>query len=472
MALRLVFGTSLRPVVSGQVRNASALSIKDVLNNQPAAEVSTLKNGFRVVSEDNGKQTATVGVWIETGSRYESEQNNGVAHFLERLVHRGTGKRASDALQSQLESIGAKLNSFSGRDQTGVFVQSSSQDVEKVVDILADVLRNSKIDQSSVNDTRAVLLRELEESEDNYQGVVFDYLHNAAFQGTGYAKSPLGTSASIAKISETDLKEWREDHYRPVRMVLSAVGGGCESSKLVQLAEKHFGDLSNDYPRKVPEVSGVRFTGSEFLFRNDNIKHLYGAFAVEGVPYAHPDALALQAADVFIGQWDVTHALTRTSPSRIVQKIAHNHGLHFLQHFNINYKDTGLWGVYLVTDSHDLVDNTGIMKSVQHEWKHLACQAGEDEIALARNKLRTKFYESVETNTQKAQFNAKELLYTGNVRSLAEVEEAISRIDHNAVREAVSRHVYDRDFAASGVGRTEAFPNYAHTRYRMSWWRL
>jgi processing peptidase subunit beta len=353
-----------------------------------------------------------------------------------------------------------------------VFVQAASQDVEKVVDILADVLRNSKLDTATIESERAVLLRELEESDSHLHTVVMDNLHNAAFQGTGLAKSPLGTTESIQSINAQALKEWQEDNYRAVRMVLSASGGGCSSEKLTQLAEKHFGDLGNEYPRKVPEASGARFTGAEYRYRNDNIGHQYAAYAVEGVPYGHPDALALQIADSFIGQWDVTHALTRTAPSRLVQKIGHDHGLHYLQNFNINYKDTGLWGIYYVADGNDLQDTTGIMKSVQHEWKRLATSASEEEIALARNKYRTQFYQSVETNTQKAAFNAKELLYTGKVRSLADVEEAISRIDHSAVREAVSRNVYDRDVAASGVGRTEAFPIYAFVRSRMSWWRL
>ncbi|CAD6197394.1 unnamed protein product [Caenorhabditis auriculariae] len=470
MALRLIVGSALRPVVNNQIRNSSALSVKEVLASQPHTEVTTLKNGFRVSTEENGRATATVGVWIETGSRYENEQNNGVAHFLERLIHKGTGKRASAALESELDAIGAKLQSSTDRDQTAVYVQAASQDVEKVVDILADVLRNSKLDTSAIEAERSALLEQLDESEQYFQAVLFDNLHASAFQGTPLAKSPLGSTASLKVIGAQQLKEWQEDHYRPVRMVLSAVGGGV--SNVAQLSEKYFGDLSNEYPRKVPEASGIRFTGSEYRYRNDNIPHMYAAFAVEGVPYGHKDALALQLANQFIGQWDVTHATSRTAPSRLVQKISHDHGLHLLQHFNVNYKDTGLFGIYFVANGDDINDTHGIMKSVAHEWKHLASATTEDEANLARNQYRTALYQNLETNTQKAAFNAKEILYTGNVRSLSEVEEQISKTDHTAIREAVSRHVYDRDLAAAGVGRTEAFPPYAFVRAGMSWWRL
>ncbi|KAK5980762.1 Cytochrome b-c1 complex subunit 1 mitochondrial [Trichostrongylus colubriformis] len=255
-------------------------------------------------------------------------------------------------------------------------------------------------------------------------------------------------------------------------MVLSGVGGGCSGSKLLGLAEKYFGDLSNEYPRKVPEAGGIRFTGSEYRYRNDYIPHMYSAVAVEGVGYGHEDALPLQMANQFIGQWDVTHATTRTAPSRWVQKISHEHGLHFLQHFNIHYKDTGLFGVYFVSNGDDLVNSQGIMRSIQHEWKHLAAAISEEETTLARNQLRTELYQNLETNTQKAEHNAKELLYTGSVRSLADLEQEISNIDHNKLRAAVLRNVYDRDTANVGVGLTEAFMSYHRTRAAMSWWRL
>uniref|UniRef100_A0A0N4YY20 Cytochrome b-c1 complex subunit 1, mitochondrial (inferred by orthology to a C. elegans protein) n=1 Tax=Nippostrongylus brasiliensis TaxID=27835 RepID=A0A0N4YY20_NIPBR len=387
-----------------------------------------------------------VGVWIETGSRYETEQTNGVAHFLERLMHKGTGKRASTALENELEAIGARMKSYTTRDRTAVYVHSAAQDVEKgmdvgalifkidarifvtfhvtVVDILADVLRNSKLDSSAIEAERAVLLRELEECEGDFQKVTMDNLHAAAFQGTSMAKSPLGTSESLKAITAKHLKEWQEDNYRPIRMVLSAVGGGCSGSKLQSLAEKYFSDLSNEYPRKVPEAGGIRFTGSEYRYRNDYIPHMYSAVAVEGVGYGHKDALALQMASQFIGQWDVTHATDRTAPSRWVQKISHDHGLHFLQHFNLNYKDTGLFGVYFISNGDDLANSQGIMRSIQHEWK-----------------LRTELYQNLETNTEKAEYNAKELLYTGGVRSLAQLEEEIANIDHNALRAAVFRNV-------------------------------
>ncbi|PAV83986.1 hypothetical protein WR25_21861 [Diploscapter pachys] len=470
MALRLVVGGSLRPIFNNQVRNASALSAKQVLEQQPAPELTTLKNGFRVVTEENGRETATVGVFIETGSRFETEANNGVAHFLERLIHRGTAKRTGAALTNELEQIGAKLQSRTGRNFTYFLVQSASGDVEKVVDILADVLRNSKLDAASVEEERKILLAELEESDNLYRDVCFNYLHSAAYQGTNLARSWLGTTESIKKISAQQLKEWVEDNYKATRMVMTGVGGNV--SQVSRLAEKYFGDLDNVYPRKVPDPDGIRFTGSEFLYRNDYIPNMHACIAVEGVGYGHHDALALQVASQFVGQWDVTHALTRTAPSRLVQKISHDHGLKYFENFNINYKDTGLWGVYYISDGKELNETYGIMKSVQREWKHLASAISDDETAMARNQFRTNFFTKLESNTGRAKFYGREALYTDGVRSLVDMEDQISRIDHTTLREAISRHVYDRDIASSGVGRTEAFPPYTFLRYGMSWWRL
>lgn len=457
--------------VKNSVRSVSALATRDVLAKGPHAEVSELKNGLRVSTENNGRPTTTVGVWIETGSRYENESNNGVSRLLEHMIHKGTGKRSEVQLESELSSIGAKLVSETSRDHTAIFVQSASQDVEKVVDVLADVLRNSKLDSSAIEGEKKHLLSALEEAEEDHMGVVMDNLHAAAFQGTSLARSPLGNTNAIKAMDGSTLKQWQADHYRPVRMVLSAVGG-VEHAKLTQLTEKYFGDLSNSYPGQVPHSDGVRFTGSEFRFRNDNVPHMYGAIAVEGVGYGHHDALALRVASQFVGQWDVTHGSSYNAPSKLVQQVSHGFNLHAFHNFSLNYKDTGLFGVQFICKGDSLDDATSIARWLQHEWKHLSSAVDEDEVNRSKNALRTHLYQALETNTQKAAFNAKEILHTGGVRSLADIEDSLEKLDKTAVREAVSRHVYDRDIAASGVGRTEAWPNYAQLRYGMSWWKL
>ena len=114
---------------------------------QQPTSVSTLPNGLRVASEANGGETATVGVWIETGSRYESDANNGVAHFLEHMAFKGTSKRSQLQLETEVENMGAHLNAYTSREQTVYYAKVLKGDVPKAVEMLSDILLNSSFSQ-------------------------------------------------------------------------------------------------------------------------------------------------------------------------------------------------------------------------------------------------------------------------------------------------------------------------------------
>uniref|UniRef100_A0AC35TY18 Mitochondrial processing peptidase beta subunit n=1 Tax=Rhabditophanes sp. KR3021 TaxID=114890 RepID=A0AC35TY18_9BILA len=455
------------------VRNASAFAQNstEVLASGPQTESTSLKNGLKVAVHNNERPTTTVGVWIDSGSRYEDEHNNGVAHLTEHLLYKGTNKRTQGKLEAELGKIGARLSSVTTREHTAYFAQGPTDKVDQVVEILADVLRNSKFEESAIEKEKLVLINKLGEAESNYEEVVFDNLHAAAFQGTPLAKSVLGKTGSIEGLTRKDILNFLDDHYKPARMVISAVGG-ASTDKILGLSEKHFGDLTNDYKREIPTIAGTRFTGSEFIYRDDAYPYMYGAFAVEGVGAGHKDALPLAIASACVGQWDKTHGTSQNAPSTLLQKMSTQHDLHLYQSFNINYRDTGLFGFYFVHAGHNLDDITNATRLVQREWKRLATSATDDDFTRVKQAFKTQLYSSYGSSLGLAEKNAKDLLNTGEIEQLGDLAKKIDSLDAATIRDAVSRNIYDRDFAAAGVGKTEAWPDYQHIRYGMSWWRM
>lgn len=130
----------------------------------PETKVTTLPNGLRVATESNlSSQTATVGVWIDAGSRFETEENNGVAHFLEHMIFKGTEKRPIRVLEEEIENMGGHLNAYTSREQTTYFAKVLGSDVVKAVDILGDILQNSLLEEDKIVRERSVILREMEE---------------------------------------------------------------------------------------------------------------------------------------------------------------------------------------------------------------------------------------------------------------------------------------------------------------------
>uniref|UniRef100_A0A0N4ZUH0 Cytochrome b-c1 complex subunit 1, mitochondrial n=1 Tax=Parastrongyloides trichosuri TaxID=131310 RepID=A0A0N4ZUH0_PARTI len=469
MALR--FFSNSKQLLS--IRNASAFAQNsaEVLSSGNVTDTSSLKNGIKVAVNNNGRPTTTIGVWIDSGARYENEHNNGVANLTEHLIYKGTNKRSQSQLETELGKIGARLSSVTTREHTAYFAMAPSDKVDQVVEILADILRNSKFEESAIEKEKQVLLNKLAETESNYQEVVFDNLHTAAFQGTPLEKSVYGKSETIQNISRKDILNFVDDHYKPVRMAISSVGG-ASTDKIVELSEKYFGDLSNEYKRKIPVLQGIRFTGSEFLYRDDNIPYMYGAFAVEGVGASSKDALPLTIASSCVGQWDKTHATGYNAPSTFVQKMATQHDLELYSSFNINYRDTGLFGFYFVHNGKNYDNVTDAVRLIQKEWKRLATSATEEDFSRAKQTLKNQLFTSYATNLGLAEKNAKDLLNTGEVQQLSDLIKSIDTIDSDTIRDAISRNIYDRDFVAAGVGRTEAWPDYQHFRIGMSWWRL
>lgn len=150
----------------------------------PSTEITTLPNGLTVATESHPHaQTATVGVWIDAGSRAETDRTNGVAHFLEHMAFKGTNKRSQHALELEVENLGAHLNAYTSREQTVYYAKSFRKDVPVAVDIISDILQNSKLENSAIERERDVILREQQEVDKQMEEVVFDHLHAVAFQG-------------------------------------------------------------------------------------------------------------------------------------------------------------------------------------------------------------------------------------------------------------------------------------------------
>merc|ERR1719478_311069 len=185
-------------------------------------------------------ETATVGVWIDAGSRYETDANNGVAHFLEHMAFKGTAKRSQLQLETEVENMGGHLNAYTSREQTVYYAKVLKKDVPKAVELLSDILTNSTFSSAAVERERDVILREMEEVDGQIEEVVFDRLHEVAYVGTPLARTILGPVENINSISADDIVKYVKTHYTAPRMVLAAAGA-VDHDEVAKLAGDYFG---------------------------------------------------------------------------------------------------------------------------------------------------------------------------------------------------------------------------------------
>ncbi|XP_076244516.1 ubiquinol-cytochrome c reductase core protein 1 [Calliopsis andreniformis] len=436
---------------------STAPSIKEMLINQPATRITTLDCGMRVASEDSGAPTATVGLWIDSGSRFENEENNGVAHFMEHMAFKGTTKRSQTDLELEIENMGAHLNAYTSREQTVFYAKCLSQDVPKAVEILSDIIQNSKLGESEIERERGVILREMQEVETNLQEVVFDHLHASAYQGTPLGRTILGPTKNIKSITRQDLVNYVKNHYGPPRFVLAGAGG-VDHNTLVELANKHFGQMKGPDYDEIPMLDvPCRYTGSEIRVRDDTIPLAHIAIAVEGAGWAEADNIPLMVANTLMGAWDRSQGGGASSASHLAQAASIAKLCHSYQSFNTCYKDTGLWGVYFVCDPMACED---FVFNIQREWIRLCVTVREKEVERAKNILKTNMLLQLDGTTAICEDIGRQILCYNRRIPLHELEARIDSVTAQNIHDVGMKYIYDQCPVIAAVGPVENLPDY------------
>ncbi|CAK7566643.1 MAG: Mitochondrial-processing peptidase subunit beta [Sporothrix epigloea] len=454
-------GLSLPPLRRGLATPVATPGLK--------VQSTTLKNGLTVASQYSPyAQTSTVGVWIDAGSRAETAETNGTAHFLEHLAFKGTTKRTQHQLELEIENLGAHLNAYTSRENTVYFAKSLNNDVPQCVDILADILQNSKLEESAIERERDVILRESEEVEKQLEEVVFDHLHATAFQQQALGRTILGPRENIQEITRTELTNYIKSNYTADRMVLVGAGG-IPHEQLVELAEKNFTKLPGTSPHTGAYLQSKKrsdFIGSDVRIRDDTIPTANIAIAVEGVSWHDDDYYTALVAQAIVGNYDKALGNAPHQGSKL-SGLVHKHELaNSFMSFSTSYSDTGLWGIYLVSDQLTRIDD--LIHFALREWSRLSINVTQAEVERAKAQLKASILLSLDGTTAVAEDIGRQIITTGSRLSPGEIERIIDNITEKDVMDFANRKLWDQDIAVSAVGSVEDVFDYARLRADMS----
>ncbi|KAI9462269.1 Metalloenzyme, LuxS/M16 peptidase-like protein [Boletus coccyginus] len=435
----------------------------------PITETTTLPNGLTVATESHAHaQTATVGVWIDAGSRAETDKTNGTAHFLEHMAFKGTSRRNQHALELEVENLGAHLNAYTSREQTVYYAKSFRKDVPVAVDIISDILQNSKLENAAVERERDVILREQQEVDKQLEEVVFDHLHSVAFQGQPLGRTILGPKANILSIKRDDLANYIKTNYTADRMVLVGTGG-VDHKELVKLAEKHFSSLPvslNPIPLGRLAHHPTDFVGSEVRIRDDELPCAHVAIAVEGVGWSSPDYFPMLVMQSIMGNWDRSLGASPLLSSRLSHIISSNNLANSFMSFSTSYSDTGLWGIYLVSEN--LMNLDDMAHFTLKEWARMSMAPTDVEVERAKSQLKAGLLLSLDGTTAIAEDIGRQLVTTGRRMTPKQIENAVDAVTPEEIRRVAQKYLWDKDIAIAALGPVEGLLDYNRLRADMS----
>lgn len=239
----------------------------------------------------------------------------------------------------------ASISDLKQRENTVYYAKSFNSDVPNTVDILADILQNSKLETSAIERERDVILREQEEVDKQLEEVVFDHLHATAYQGQPLGRTILGPKENIQSIQRDDLANYIKTNYTADRMVLVGAGG-IPHAQLVDLAEKHFAALPTAPPAALSSIAAAQkakpdFIGSEVRIRDDTMPTANIAIAVEGVSWKDDDYFTALVAQAIVGNWDRAMGSSPYLGSKLSTFVHNNNLANSFMSFSTSYSDTG-----------------------------------------------------------------------------------------------------------------------------------
>lgn len=437
------------------------------ITNAPVTELSKTKNGVRVASETAHGETATVGVWIDAGSRYETAKNNGAAHFLEHMAFKGTKNRTQQQLELEIENMGAHLNAYTSREQTVYYAKVFKNDVPKAVEILADILQNSTLDEGAINRERDVILRESVEVNKQYEEVILDELHSTAFMGTGLGRTILGPDENIKNLTKADLQDYTKTHYTADRFVIAAAGA-VDHKQLTELTEKHFGGLVTGSGAANFKPEPAHFTGSDKRIRYDSMGEAHVALAFQGASWTSEYAFPLMVMQTLLGSWDRWSAAGRNVSSRFAANFSDHELGHSFTTFNTSYKDTGLFGVYLVAPDNKLDD---AMWYTLDNMVRLCHNVTDQEVERAKTQLKASMLMQLDSFSNVAEDIGRQVLTYGRRMSSAETFARIDAITTDDIKRTANKVINDEDHALAAIGPIFELPDYNWIRRRSYWHR-
>jgi predicted Zn-dependent peptidase len=407
----------------------------------PSHRLTTLDSGIRIVTEAMPSvRSVSVGIWIGTGSRYETENQAGLSHLLEHLLFKGTDRYESVQIDQIFDGMGAELNAGTGKETTSVFARVIDEHLPAAFDVMADMVFRPRLVE--IDSEREVILEEIAMYEDEPQEKVFDLLGEATFGGDPLGRSIIGRAEVISSTPRDQIAAFHADRYRPEQIVIAAAGA-IDHDKFVSLcAERVPGAKAVAPAAATTNGTGPALVAARPRFERKDTEQFHICMGGLGVSRHDDRRFALRLLDSVFGG---------TSSSRLFQEIREERGLAYsVYSFTTAYHDTGQIGLYVGTRADNLHEALSVVGT---ELQRLRSEpATADELRRAKENLKGRVLLALESTGARMNRLGAEVLAGTPLMELDELQDRIEAVTLDDLA-AIAHELWAPErLTAAGIG--------------------
>ncbi|WP_164668949.1 M16 family metallopeptidase [Virgibacillus doumboii] len=386
-------------------------------------EKHTTENGLRIVSENiPSVRSVTIGIWVLTGSRNESEQNNGISHFLEHMFFKGTKTRSPQDIAEAFDAIGGQVNAFTSKEYTCFYAKVIDTHKEYALEILADMFFNSSFDEEEMEREKKVVLEEIKMYEDTPDDIVHDILARASYGEHPLGYPILGTEEHLKSFKPDTLRNYIKDRYTPENVVVSVAGNVDDS--FIRTVEGYFGNFESK-----PEETDIKkpvFLAKN-IERNKDTEQAHLCLGYNGLPVGDEYTYSLTIMNNVLGG---------SMSSRLFQEVREKQGLAYaVFSYHSSFLDSGLLTIYAGTGKEQL---PLLQDTINQTVDELISKGLTDkELKNSKEQLKGNLMLSLESTSSRMSRNGRNELLLKRHRTLDEMVQEIDAVNHEKIQHVI-----------------------------------
>ena len=413
------------------------------------SDLTTLPNGLRIISASRpGTESVSLGIWINTGSAREEEEINGLSHFLEHMVFKGTPTRTSFQIDAEIEDAGGQTNAYTSREITSFYAKMLKDDAELALDVLADIVLNASFPDEEVVKERDVVIQEIKQTIDTPDDIIFDYLQQQAYTGQPLGRPILGSIEKVSGFTADDLRKYRKRFYVAENICVCAVGN-IEHEKFVDMVKKRFSNLPQHLDSEFPTQ---KYVGGYYAEQRD-IKQAHVLIGFEGVSYHDDDYYPAAVLSAILGGG---------STSRLFQEIREKRGLVYTVYSFINaHRSSGLMGIYAGTTRKELQELIPVVTAEINKIR--TAPVLPEELKRAKVQFKAIMLMGLESSSTTSEIYARQMLVFGRIIPTEEMTAKIDAITAEDITKIANR-IFASKPVYTLVGDIDGHPDYDELR--------